>query len=100
MTKPRVLIADDQRLFAAGLESLLAPHCRVVATVFDFAMLIEEARRHRPDLVIQGLSSSPIIGSGLIRDLREVLPQTQVIVVTLHDDPTLASLASRSGAAA
>jgi DNA-binding NarL/FixJ family response regulator len=100
MNKPRVLIADDQRLFAAGLECLLAQHCRVVATVFDFAMLIEEARRLRPDLVIQGLSSSPIIGAGLIRELRDLLPQTQVIVVTLHDDPTLAGLAFRSGAAA
>jgi len=100
MIKPRVLIADDQRLFASGLACLLAPHCRVVATVFDFGMLVEEARRHRPDLIVQGLSSAPIIGSGLIRDLRDLLPRTQVIVVTVHDDPALAGLAFRSGASA
>src|SRR4051812_24654596 len=101
ISKPRVLIADDQRLFAAGLECLLASDCRVVATVSDFSMLLSEVRRHRPDLVVQGLSSaSPILGAGLIRELRDLHPQIQVIVVTTHDDPALAALAFRSGAAA
>lgn len=100
MTKPRVLIADDERLFAAGLERLLAHDCRVVSTICDFSTLIEEVRRHRPDLVVQGLSSSPVIGAGLIRELRVLHPQVQVVVVTTHDDPALAALAFRSGAAA
>ena len=100
MSKPRVLIADDQRLFAAGLECLLAHDCKVVSTVSDFSTLVDEVRRYRPDLVLQGLTSSPIIGAGLIRELRDLHPQLQVIVVTRHDDPHLAAEAFRCGAAA
>ena len=100
MNGPRVLIADEQRLFVAGLARLLAETCRVVDTVFDFATLVEHVRRHRPDLVVQGLSSAPIIGAGFIRELRDASPQTQVIVITTAADPSLAAQAFRCGAAA
>jgi DNA-binding NarL/FixJ family response regulator len=99
MNKPRVIVADEQRLFAAGLERLLAHDCRVVATVCDFSTLVDEVRRHRPDLVVHGLSSSPLSGAALIRELRQHHPQVQVIVVTTHHDPSLAAEAFRSGAA-
>jgi len=50
--------------------------------------------------VVQGLSASPFLGASLIREVREVNPQTQVVVVTTHDDPALAAEAFRCGAAA
>ena len=35
MTRPRVLLADDHRMFADALKKVLEPRCEVVGTVSD-----------------------------------------------------------------
>ena len=52
MGKPRVIIADDHGLFAAGLERLLAPDCDIIATAYDGQTLLDDVRRLRPDVVV------------------------------------------------
>jgi DNA-binding NarL/FixJ family response regulator len=98
--RPRVLIADDHRLVAAGLERLLATECEVVGTVIDSAVLLKEVRRLRPDVVVQDLSMPPFTGIDGIRVVREIDPNVKIIVVTMWDDPELAAQAFRTGASA
>jgi len=98
--RPRVLIADDHRLVAAGLERLLVAECDVVGTVDDSAALLREVRRLRPDLVVQDLSMPPLTGVDAIRVLREIDSSLKIIVVTMSDDPELAAEAFRIGASA
>jgi DNA-binding NarL/FixJ family response regulator len=100
MGKPRVIIADDHRLFAAGLERLLAPECDVVATVYDGRTLLDEVRRLRPDVVVQDLSMPPLNGINVIREILDVDPQIRIVVVTMWEDAALAAEAFRVGASA
>jgi DNA-binding NarL/FixJ family response regulator len=100
MGKPRVIIADDHRLFAAGLERLLAPDCDVVATAYDGQTLLDDVRRLRPDVVVQDLSMPPLNGMTLIRGIHDLDPRIRIVVVTMWEDPALAAEAFRCGASA
>jgi len=100
MGKPRVIIADDHRLFAAGLERLLAPDCDVIATAYDNQTLLDDVRRHRPDVVVQDLSMPPLNGMTVIRGIHELDPRIRIVVVTMWEDPALAAEAFRCGASA
>jgi len=98
ITKPRVVIADDHRLVADGLERLLADDCTIVNTVYDGDALLEEVRRKDLDLVVQDLSLPPGNGIDLIREVRHVDPSIRIVVVTLCDDARVAAEALRAGA--
>lgn len=100
MAKPRVIIADDHRLFAAGLERLLAPECDIVASIYDGLTLLDDVRRLRPDVVVQDLSLPPLNGINIIRDIHELDPQIRIVVVTMWDDAAMAAEAFRCGASA
>jgi DNA-binding NarL/FixJ family response regulator len=100
MGKPRVIIADDHRLFAAGLERLLAPDLDVIATAYDGQTLLADVRRLRPDVVVQDLSMPPLNGMTVIRGIRDVDPRIRIVVVTMWEDPALAAEAFRCGASA
>jgi DNA-binding NarL/FixJ family response regulator len=100
MAKPRVIIADDHRLFVAGLERLLAPDCDIVATIYDGLLLLDHVRRLRPEVVVQDLSIPPLNGIDIIRDIHDLDPQIRIVVVTMWDDPAIAAEAFRCGASA
>lgn len=97
-TKPRVVIADDHRLVAVGLERLLADDCTIVKTVYDGNALMEEVRTNELDIVVQDLSIPPVNGIELIREVRKINPSVKIIVVTLCDDARVAAEAFRAGA--
>jgi len=98
--RPRVLVADDHRLVAAGLERLVAPECDVVGTAFDSTTVLEEARRLHPDIVVLDLSMPPLTGMDVIHAIKEIDPSIRIVVVTMWQDPELAAEAFRAGASA
>jgi DNA-binding NarL/FixJ family response regulator len=100
MGKPRVIIADDHRLFAAGLERLLAPDCDVIATAYDGQTLLDDVRRLHPDVVVQDLSMPPMNGMTVIRGIHDLDPRIRIVVVTMWEDPALAAESFRCGASA
>src|SRR6476660_6815469 len=100
MAKPRVLIADDHRIVAAGLEQLLASECEVVSVVSDGYAVLADVRRLHPDVVVQDLSMPPLNGIDLIREIRQIDSSIKVVVVTMWEDPELAAHAFRAGASA
>ena len=100
MPRARILIADDHRIVAAGLERLLAMEFDVVGVVSDGRTLLDEVRRLLPDVVVQDLTMPPLNGIDMIRDIREIDPSIKVVVVTMWEDPERAAHAFRAGASA
>jgi DNA-binding NarL/FixJ family response regulator len=95
-----VLVADDHRLVAAGLERLVASECDVVGTAYDSTVVLQEARRLHPDIVVLDLSMPPLTGMDVIHAIREIDPAIRIIVVTMWQDPNIAAEAFRAGVAA
>jgi DNA-binding NarL/FixJ family response regulator len=80
----KVLIADDQRLFAEALAAILATDARIeiVGRAADGREAVTLARERRPDVVLMDLSMPVVDGFDATRELRRDLPETRVLVLT------------------
>jgi DNA-binding NarL/FixJ family response regulator len=96
----RVLIADDHPLVRAGLEAALAPlpEVEVVAEAATGQAAIREAVLHRPDVVVMDLQMPELNGIEATRELRRVVPEAAVLVLTMFDDDDSVFAAMRAGA--
>lgn len=84
----RVLIADDHTLVRAGIRRLLEsfPDVEVVAEASSGREALELARLHRPDAILLDLSMPDGNGLDITLQLREVLPATAVVIMSMHTD--------------
>ena len=98
MQRPRIILADDQKIFTASLAALLRPNFDVVARVGDGRTLVREAITIRPDLIILEISIPLLNGIEAVRQIRKALPKSKVIVLSRHVDRTYAVRAFRAGA--
>ena len=97
--RPRVLLADDHTLVLEGLRRLLEDQCELVGMVEDGRALVEAAPRLAPDIVLLDISMPLLNGLDAARRLRTLVPDTRLIFLTMHADPTYASEAFDAGAA-
>jgi DNA-binding NarL/FixJ family response regulator len=98
MGRPRVLIADDHTLVAEAFKTLLEPDYQVVKRVTDGRSLLAAAKELKPDLVLLDLGMPLLNGLDAGRELKKSLPKTKLIVLTMNEDPDVASEALRNWA--
>ncbi|NUS39636.1 MAG: response regulator transcription factor [Lysobacter sp.] len=96
----RVLIADDHTMVRESLVGVLlaAGDVQVVAQASDGIEAVELALKTRPDVVVADLSMPRLNGLEVVRRLREALPQTRVLVLTMHGEDEYVLQAVRAGA--
>ena len=99
MRRHTVLIADDHAIVSEGLAGLLERHFDVVGTVADGHLLIEAARRTRPDVIVTDVSMPTMSGLDVLSRLKSERIDSRVIILTMHRDAELATRAMRAGAA-
>ena len=97
----RVLIADDEPLFAEALEALLGVDERieVVGRALDGTEAVELARRLDPDVVLMDLSMPGVNGFGATEQILAEDGDTHVLVLSGSDDPADIAKARDAGAA-
>jgi DNA-binding NarL/FixJ family response regulator len=100
MKRPRVILAADHVLLREGVTKLLEREFDVVAMVGDGQSLIEAARGHRPDVILLDISTPGLNGVEAARRLRALVPESRLVVVTVHDAAAFAAEAFRAGASA
>lgn len=98
MGRPRIVLADDHRVFAEGLKSLLDEEYDVVGIVEDGPALLKAVEELAPDLVVTDVSMPNLNGIECVRRLRETAPELKVVLLTMHDEISLATAAIRAGA--
>jgi len=96
--RPRVLLADDHRLVAEALKSLLAPEFDLVGVVEDGRALVEAARTQRPDVIVADVTMPHLNGIDALVRLRQGGDQVPVVFLTMHRDVTFARRALDAGA--
>ena len=96
----RVLIADDHVLVRESLVSLLQSggDVQVVAQASDGIETVEKAIATRPDVVVTDISMPRLGGIEVVRRLHEALPETRVLVLTMHQEDEYVLQAVRAGA--
>ena len=98
----RVVIADDQRLFAEALEAILQTDGRidVVGRALDGQTAVDLTVEHTPDVVLMDIAMPVMDGIEATGAIRGELPDTSVIVLTGSEAPQDVSRARAAGAAA
>lgn len=97
----RVLIADDHTLVRESLVNLLqaSGSIEVVAQAADGPETVALAIATHPDVVVADLSMPGLNGIEVVRRLREAVPATRVLVLTMHQEEEYVLQAVRAGAA-
>src|SRR5205823_13663930 len=100
MQKIRVLIADDHAVLRAGLRMLIntQPDMIVVAEAGDGLEAVRQATETKPDVVVMDITMPAMGGIQAIEQIRQALPQTQILVLTMHDDTAYLRSALVAGA--
>ena len=92
MRRTTVLLADDHAIVGEGLARLLREHdFDVVGTVGDGQLLLDAARRLRPDVIVTDLSMPGLSGLDVLARLKADGIDSKVIVLTMHNDADLAT---------
>jgi two-component system response regulator NreC len=95
-----IVIADDHTVVRSGLRMLLdaEPNLEVVAEAGDVESATRYVRGHRPAVLVLDLNMPGESSLAAIPSLREEFPETQIVVLTMQDDPAFAREAMRAGA--
>ena len=84
----RVAVVDDQRLFTRGLSGILEmlPGVEVVGVAYDGEEAVVLCREEEPDVVLMDISMPRMDGISATREIKDLLPQTAVVILTGHED--------------
>ncbi|MEK6640496.1 MAG: response regulator transcription factor [Nitrospirota bacterium] len=99
MKKLRILLADDHPEMLSAICGVLEDKFgEVVETVGDGEALVEAAQRLKPDIIIADISMPRLNGLEATRVLQASVPQSKVIILSVHREPVYVSLAFNAGA--
>jgi DNA-binding NarL/FixJ family response regulator len=92
MRKPRIFLADDHAMLLDAFRRLLEHEFNIVGTAADGLELLEAAPKLNPDLVVVDLGLPLLSGLYAGRELKRLLPQTKILVVTVNEDRAVADV--------
>src|SRR5919205_566446 len=98
--KTKVVVADDHAVVRSGLRSLLESEedIEVVAEAGDVPSALRYVSAHRPKVLVLDLHMPGEPSLPAIPKFREACPETQIVVLTMQNDPAFAREALQSGA--
>jgi DNA-binding NarL/FixJ family response regulator len=97
----RLLIADDHALAREGMRSMLAnePDLQIVGEARDGEEALNLCRRFRPELVLMDVRMPKMDGLEATRAIKEVSPQTAILMVSTYESQEYLVEAIKAGAA-
>jgi two-component system response regulator NreC len=100
--KTRVLLADDHTLIRAGLRMVVdaQPDLTVVGEAEDGRAAVELAAKLKPDVAVMDIGMPSLNGIEAARQIRAALPETQVVMLSMHSDEGYVLRALKAGAKA
>jgi DNA-binding NarL/FixJ family response regulator len=100
VTSIRILLADDHDLLRQGLKLLFEsqPDIEVIGEARTGREAIEQTKLLRPDIVVMDISMTDMDGLEACQQVRKRYPDTQVLILTMHESEEYFLQALRIGA--
>ena len=98
--KQRIVIAEDYTILREGLQMLISadPELEVVGEAVDGHDAIRCVEKNRPHLVLMDLSMPRMNGMDAIKEIRKRVPDTKIVVLTVHKTEEYILAALKAGA--
>ena len=98
MRRKRILLADDHRIIAEGLRSLIEPEFELIDIVEDGRALVDSVEKLRPDVIIVDITMPLLNGIEAVYQIRKTNKDVKIIFLTMHPDIAYAIKAFEVGA--
>ncbi|WP_037309767.1 response regulator transcription factor [Ruegeria halocynthiae] len=100
VTTIRVLIVDDHPMVAEGIQSILESYAgiEVVGTLSSGQDAVDQAAGLAPDVILMDLNMPGLGGLSATEIILERLPDTRILILSMHDSPEYISTALNHGA--
>ncbi len=102
MRSIRVLLADDHNLIRAGLRLVVSQQSDflVAGEAENGRQAVSLAEQLKPDVVVMDIKMPDLNGIEACRQIRDTLPDTQVVMLSMHSDEAYVLRALKAGARA
>lgn len=87
----KLMLVDDHEVVRRGVAALLESHpgWMIVAQAADGRSAVQLAAEHRPNVVVMDIGMPELNGFEATRQLRNALPETEVLILTMHESEHL-----------
>lgn len=101
-TKLSIVVADDHELVRQGIRNLLSP-CRrwkVVGEAANGEQAVKMTQTLRPQVLIMDITMPQLDGLEATRRIKTSLPETRVLILTMHESDQMVRRILKAGALA
>ncbi len=96
----RIVVAEDHQLVRQGIVKLLesTADLEVVGEADDGTQAIALAKSLHPDVMVLDISMPQFDGFQTLAEVRKIIPKPQVVILSMHADPSMIRQALQGGA--
>ncbi|MFA6282910.1 MAG: response regulator transcription factor [Desulfurivibrionaceae bacterium] len=98
--KLKVMVADDHAIVRDGIRQLLLDHpaMELVGEAFDGKDVVRKAKQARPEVILLDIGMPGLNGLEAVSLLKEVSPESKVVIFSMYDKEAYVHQALASGA--
>jgi DNA-binding NtrC family response regulator len=99
MQKPHILIVDDEEKARQNLRNFISPRydCEIFEAS-DGESAVTKVKAIKPDIILLDIRMPGISGMEAINEIKQLSPDTRIIVISAWKSPDVATKAMRAGA--
>jgi DNA-binding NarL/FixJ family response regulator len=96
----RIALADDHKMFAKGIASLLEEDddLRIEGVFSNGLELLEFLKSNEVDLILTDMNMPFLDGAGVIESVKRLIPNSKIIVLSMYDDEAIFLKCQKLGA--